>query len=229
MVVTVARVLSQFLDSGNVDPLMRFFLAFQSWLAGTFIGPRGYTVYADGRLERGRAPGRDQDLRAAEIDTAQFNALFGPGSSKDGRTFFVPRLPARHANASQDDNVIPTEGAGEAESFGGMQGSFHREAGELVAVAEFVWNRAGVRLSLTYVWICLGAAMLDVLAGLITLAQGDMTIGRAIVIGLTLMMIVLFMFAPRLLNEGREHLSKTHRAPLLAKLSAFVQFAGRST
>ncbi|MEQ9444768.1 MAG: hypothetical protein RJS98_04330 [Rhodospirillaceae bacterium] len=208
---------------------MRLFLAFQSWLAGTFIGPRGYTVYADGRLERGRAPGQDQDLRAADIDTAQFNALFGPGSSKDGRTFFVPRLPARHANASQDDNAIPAEGGGEAESFDGMQGSFHRVAGELIAVAEFVWNRAGVQLSLTYVWICLGMALLDGIAGLITLAQGDMTIGRATVMGLTLVTIVLFMFVPRLLNAVREHLSEARRAPLLAKLSAFVQYAGRES
>ncbi len=213
--------------------MFRRFFGLQSWLNATFIGPRGYTVHADGRLERGMPVG----LPSADVNAAAFNDLFGAGCTKDGRTFFVPSaaggsVPSTAGSKDDVPSVQPEgvrEGVSEAESFGGMRGSFHHQGDNLVAYAEFVWNRAGIKLSLTYVWICLGMALLDVIAGLITLSQGDMTPGRATVIGLTLLMIVLFMFAPRLLNAVREHFSEARRAPMLAKLSAFVQFAGRST
>lgn len=172
--------------------------AFNRWLEATFIGRRGYTVYADGRMERGIAR---SDQRAT-VKVESFAQVFGEGAQLDGGIFFVPD---------------------QSGTYSGLSGVFQMINGQLTASAEFVWNRAGLRASLMWVWFCLLSAGLDVFSGMIGLMQGTLTGDGALVLAFTLIALLLLMFLPRAIAELKEKLLHRTRQPVIAKLSALVQ------
>lgn len=177
------------------------FTSFNAWLDKTFVGPRGYTVYADGRMHRGRTQIGD----TAPFKLGSFRKVFGEAAQLNGAYFFVPSHPGTQS---------------------GLTGVVGRTDGQLAATAEFVWNRAGLNTSMLWVWFCLLSAGLDILSGGIALAQGTLTGGDATVIGLTLLSLVLLMFVPRVIAELKEKLLHGTRQPIIAKLSALVQHEG---
>lgn len=179
------------------------FQALNSWLTRVFIGSRGYTVYADGRMHRGAA----DSPKAGTVSLGSFRKVFGEAAELDESRFFVPSNPGTHS---------------------GFSGCFHIIDGQLAASAEFVWNRVGIQTSLLWVWLCLLSIGLDVLSGVIVMVQGNLTGGRAFVIALTLLALVLLMFLPRAVAELKEKLLYELRQPVIAKLSALVQHEGRS-
>lgn len=181
--------------------MVRALRTFNTWLDKTFVGARGYTVYADGRMHRGMA----QIVETAPVQLGSFRKMFGEAADLEGAHFFIPSGPGTHS---------------------GLSGGFGRHEGHLVATAEFVWNRAGLNTSMLWVWLCLLSAGLDILSGGIALAQGNLTSGDATVIGITLVTLVLLMFLPRVIAELKEKLLYGARQPVIAKLSALVQHEG---
>lgn len=183
--------------------MLRALQSFNTWLEATFVGPHGYTVYADGRMHRGQS----QIGETTPVNLGSFRKVFGESAELDGAHFFVPSNPGTHS---------------------GLVGSFGLTDDQLTATAEFVWNRAGLKASMFWVWFCLLSAGLDILSGGIALAQGTLTVGDMTVISLTLLSLVLLMYLPRVIAELKEKLLHGSRQPTIAKLSALVQHEGQS-
>jgi len=192
------------------------FNALNSWLKRVVIGPREYTVYADGRMERGGADAGEPVAISAE----NFKKVFGQGATLDGANFFVPgNLLWELFTSTPFDWLV----AGRQR---GLIGEFKTIKGELAATAEFAWNRLGIRRSIIWVYFCLVMMALDILSGIIGIVQGTLTGEDAIIIGIVLASFFALMFLPRIITELREKMMNDKRRPVIAKLSALVQHEG---
>lgn len=186
---------------------------FNAWLEATFTGPVGYTVHADGHMERGVTT--DGDLTAVDADT--FHQLFGCDVTVDGPHFFVP---GDALNAAMSDSPLHMLVGGRQM---GLMGEFRRINGQTIAVARFVWNRLGVGVGTFYIWMCLLVILLELISGAIMISQGLLTPGRAVIIGLSLSATSVMMFLPRALAALGDKLFNDLRRATIAKLSALVQ------
>lgn len=182
--------------------MVRILDSINKWLESVFVGPHGYTVYADGRMHRGMLPAAAD----ANVALGSFRKVFGADAELDGAKFFVPSNPGTHS---------------------GLVGVFKIIDGNLAATAEFVWNRAGLKASLTWVWFCIVSVFLDLLSGVISIVQGSLSGDRVVVLSFTLLTLVLLMFLPRVIAEVKEKILYETRQPVIAKLSALVQHEAR--
>lgn len=191
--------------------MQSFLTAFNAWLDRTFIGPRGYTVYADGHMERGVQTQGDP----AKVTLASFRKVFGAEAELEGSDFLVPVVQTVETPSGQDTR-----------SHGYMRGTFKRSGGQLTATAEFGSTRRSLRLATAFVWTCLLLILLDLLSGTISYATGTLTGNDVMVIVLSVVSLGLLMFAPRVAAGIAGKVFHDLRAPLIAKLSALVQHEG---
>lgn len=195
---------------------MNVFQTLNHWLERVFVGERGYTVYADGRMEKGTTETGDP----ATIKAESFEQVFGRGAVLNGTDFFVPR--ENLSDSLADESKSEKASTGQL----GLHGRFKVIDGQLAATAYFTWNRYGVSASMYWIWFCLFSAGLDILSSVIGVAQGTLTTGDAVVLGIVLVSLCALMFLPRVLSELKEKLMSDARQPVIAKLSALVQHEG---
>lgn len=193
--------------------MMRLLRNFGGWLETTFVGPRGYTIYADGRLEQGI---KDGDAFAF-VDTKNYQQVFGRGAELDGHRFFVPgSLMGEYLTHGALSLMFRGRQSG-------LMGEFRRVDGQSFAVAEFVWYRSGPRASTIIIWWCLFGVFLVTISGSIAFVQGILGFDDVLIIGLMLIGLGCAMFSPRVLGVLGEKVFNDLRRPVIAKLSALVQ------
>lgn len=192
--------------------------SFRLWLEATFMGPHGYTVYSDGHMERGVVRGGEPST----VNPESFLQLFSKGAELRGGHFFVP---GHHLGD------LRTNGSKPMVKFGrqfGLIGEFRTLNGQPVAVAAYALGSFGLRIP-TYgigqwfIYLWLFAIGMEVISGAIVIAQGRMTQGDAVVIGLSLLASGLVLFLPRVVAALSDWLFNAVRGPTIAKLSALVQ------
>lgn len=183
-----------------------------------FMGPKGYTIYADGHMERGVIRGGD----LSTVNPESFLQLFSKGAELRGGHFYVPgaRLGDLRTNASKLMVKVGRQF--------GLRGEFRTLNGQPVAVAAYTLGGFGLRIPtygigqwFLYLWLF--AMGMEVISGGIVIAQGRMTQSDAVVIGLSLLASGLVLFLPRVMATLSDWLFNDVRGPTIAKLSALVQ------
>lgn len=191
---------------------------FRLWLEAMFMGPQGYTIYADGHMERGVI----RDGSPSTVNPEGFHKLFGKGAELSQSHFFVP-------GSLLGD--LRTNGAKPMVKLGrqfSLMGEFRALNGQPVAVAAYALGRFDFRvptyaLGQWFLYLWLFVMGMEVISGTIIVAQGELTPGDAMVIGLTLLASGLVLFLPRLITALSDWLFNEVRGPTIAKLSALVQ------
>lgn len=181
-----------------------------------FVGPRGYTVHADGHIGRGAGP--EGEVTAINAET--FRQIFGKGAEINGPYFFVPGILL---NEALTWGLLSMVLVGRRHA---LSGTFKQVEGQLVAEAEFVWNRWGARVTPWFTGVCGILIAIDLIAAGFALSQGVLAGGDAVVMGLSLLVLIGLMFLPRALAVLTEKAANDVRGPVIAKLSALVQYEG---